>query len=178
MNIKSILAGVALRVQQISRIFGLTGQSRTQPNVKPSPPSADMPAIRSNFSKTGLRDDIGSVSVIAALKRRRQTLSVPKIELLPLQQRRWLTIKETSARFPCFSEKSLRHLIAQAEAYAKYPKAGLRSNGMIDCIVRPAGLRKIVIDATKFEAWLASGVVAPRNEVPAKGLQQSVGRPS
>jgi hypothetical protein len=178
MNIKIILAGVALRVQQISRAFGFTGQSHIQANAKHSAPVADMPEIRSNFSKAGLLDNIGSDSVIAAPKRRRQTLSVPKIELLPLEQRRWLTVKETSARFPCFSEKSLRHLIAQAEAYAKFPKAGLRSNGMIDCIVRPAGQRKIVIDATRFEAWLTSGAVAPRNAAPAKGHQQSVGRPS
>ena len=176
MHIKYILAGVALRVQQISRAIGFTGQSHTQPNVKPSPPSADMPANRSNFGKAALCDDIGSDFVVAAPKGRRQALVAPKIELLPLEQRRWLTVKETSARFPCFSEKSLRHLIAQAEAYAKYPKAGLRSNGMIDCIVRPAGQRKIVIDATKFEAWLASSAVAPRNAIPAIGHQQSVGR--
>ena len=178
MNIKNILAWVALRVRQIARAIGFTGHSQIQANSKQSAPAADMPEIRDNFSKAGLRDDIGSDFVIAAPKRRRHTLSVPKLELLPLEQRRWLTVKETSARFPCFSEKSLRHLIAQAEAYAKYPKAGLRSNGMINCIVRPAGQRKIVIDATKFEAWLTSGVVAPRNAVPAKGCQQSVERPS
>ena len=178
MNIKNILAGVALRVQQISRAVGFTGQSPSQANAKPSDPEAVRPEIRDNFSKTGLRDDIGSDFVIAAPKRRLHTLNVPKVESPPLEQRRWLTVKETSARFPCFSEKSLRHLIAQAEAYAKYPKAGLRSNGMIDCIVRPAGQRKIVIDATRFEAWLTSGAVAPRNAAPAKGHQQSVGRPS
>lgn len=178
MNIKNILAVVALRVQQISRAVGFTGQSHIQANAKPPAPAADMSEIGSKFSKAVLRDDVGSDSVIAAPKRRRHTLSVSKIESLPLEQRRWLTVKETSARFPCFSEQSLRHLITQAEAYAKFPKAGLRSNGMIDCIVRPAGQRKIVIDVTKFEAWLASGAVAPRNVAPAKGCQQSVGRPS
>lgn len=178
MNIKNILARVALRVQQISRAVGFTGQSHSQANAKPSSPAGGMSETSAHIGKVGLRDDMGSDFVIAAPKRRRQTLSVPKIELLPLEQRRWLTVKETAARFPCFSEKSLRHLIAQAEAYAKYPKAGLRSNGMIDCIVRPAGQRKIVIDATKFEAWLASGAVAPRNVAPAKGHQQSVERPS
>lgn len=176
MNIKNILTGFSLRVQRISRTVGFTGQSHTQTNVKPSPPSDGMSEIRSHFGKAGLRDDPGSESVIAP-KRRRHTLKLPKIELLPLEQRRWLTVKETSARFPCFSEKSLRHLIAQAEAYAKYPKAGLRSNGMIDCIIRPAGQRKIVIDVTKFEAWLASGAVTPRIAAPAKGCQQSVERP-
>ena len=178
MNIKNILAGVALRVQQISRAVGFTGQLHIQPNAKQSSPVDGMSETRSNFGRAGLRDNIGSDSVVGATKRRRHTLNVPKIELLPLEQRRWLTVKETSARFPCFSEKSLRHLIAQAEAYAKYPKAGLRSNGMIDCIVRPAGQRKIVIDATKFEAWLASGAAAPSNAAPAKGCQQPVGRTS
>ena len=178
MNIKNILAGVALRVQQISRAVGFTGQSHSQANARPSVPVAGMSETRSHFGKAALRDDLGSDSVIAAPKRRRHTLSVPTIELLPLEQRRWLTVKETSARFPCFSEQSLRHLIAQAEAYAKFPKAGLRSNGMIDCIVRPAGQRKIVIDATKFEVWLTSGAVAPRNAAPVKGCLQSVGRPS
>lgn len=178
MNIKNILAGVALRVQQISRAVGFTGQSHSQANAKPSPPEDGVSKTRSNFGKAALRDNIGSDSAVGAPKRPRHTLSVPKIELLPLEQQRWLTVKETSARFPCFSEKSLRHLIAQAEAYAKYPKAGLRSNGMIDCIVRPAGQRKIVIDAKKFETWIASGAVAPRNAVPANGFQQSVERPS
>jgi hypothetical protein len=174
MNIKNILAGVALRVQQISRAVGFTGQSHSQANAKTSAPVADTSETRPHFGKAVLRDDMNSDFVIAAPKRRRQTLSVQKIESLPLEQRRWLSVKETSARFPCFSEKSLRHLIAQAEAYAKYPKAGLRSNGMIDCIVRPAGQRKIVIDATKFEAWLTSGAVAQRDVAPAKGHQQSV----
>ena len=178
MNIKFILAGVVLRVQQISRAVGFTGPSHSQANAKPSSPAGGMSETRAHFGKAGLHCDMGSDSVIATPKRRRQTLIAPKIESLPLEQRRWLTVKETSARFPCFSEKSLRHLIAQAEAYAKYPKAGLRSNGMIDCIVRPAGQRKIVIDATKFESWLASGAVPPRNAVPAKGFQQSVERPS
>ena len=178
MNIKNIFAGVALRVKQISRAFGFTGQSHSQANAKPPSPVGGMSETRAHFGKAGLHDNIGSDLVIAATKRRRKTLNVPKIELLPLEQRRWLSVKETSARFPCFSEKSLRHLIAQAEAYANFPKAGLRSNGMIECIVRPAGQRKIVIDATKLEAWLASGAVAPRSAAPAKGHQQSVGRPS
>lgn len=177
MNIKNILAGVAISVKQISRAFDFTGHSHSQSNAKPSSPVSGMSETRAHFGKAGLRGDMGSDSAMATPKRRRQTLIAPKIESLPLEQRRWLTVKETSARFPCFSEKSLRHLIAQAEAYAKYPKAGLRSNGMIDCIVRPAGQRKIVIDATKFEAWLASGAVAPRNAVPAKGFQQSVELP-
>ena len=146
MDIKNIFSGVALRVQQISRAVGFIGQSHSQANAKPSSPVGGISETRALFGKAGLRNNIGSDSVIATQKRRRQTLIAPKTESLSLEHRRWLTVKETSARFPCFSEKSLRHLIAQAEAYAKYPKAGLRSNGMIDCIAQkqnmpPSGMR-------------------------------------
>ena len=75
---------------------------------------------------------------------------------LPLNQLKWLTIAQASMRYPAFSEKSLRHLQAQAEAYQRHPKAGLKSNGFINCIIRPAGQRKILIDAEKFEEWLRS----------------------
>lgn len=75
---------------------------------------------------------------------------------LPLEKLKWLTIAQASLRYPGFSEKSLRHLQAQAEAYQRYPKAGLKSNGFINCLVRPAGQRKILINAEKFEAWLES----------------------
>ena len=101
-------------------------------------------------------------------KRKRRQLPAPKVDALPLEQRRWLTIKEASARFPCFSEKSLRHLIAQAEAYSKYPKEGLRSNGLIGCFCQPAGQRKILIDAAKFDAWLEGGALSASNATPAK----------
>lgn len=107
---------------------------------------------------SAINADTSSPATAAKLGRRNRTSS--KVEVIPLEQRRWLTIKETSARFPCFSEKALRHLVAQAESYANFPKAGLRSNGFISCIVRPAGQRKVIIDAAKFEAWLASSAVA------------------
>lgn len=77
-------------------------------------------------------------------------------ELVPLEKRRWLTIPQASIRFPIYSEKAFRHLVSQAEAYARHPKAGLRSNGFIGCIVRPAGQRKVLIDAVAFEGWLES----------------------
>ncbi len=76
-----------------------------------------------------------------------------------LLQLKWLTVAQTSRRYPGFTEKALRHLIAQAEAYAKYPKAGLRSNGLAACIVRPAGARKIIVNAESFEAWLSASAV-------------------
>lgn len=81
------------------------------------------------------------------------------VEPTPLDQRRWLTVKEMAARYPCFTESSLRNLIYSAESYANYPKSGLRSNGFIDCIVRVAGQRKILIDTTRFEQWLEAQAV-------------------
>jgi hypothetical protein len=79
---------------------------------------------------------------------------------VPLEDLKWLTVRQTHLRFRTYSEKALRHLVTQAEAYQKYPKAGLRSNGLIDCILRPAGARKILIDAEKFEQWLRDSAVA------------------
>ena len=84
---------------------------------------------------------------------RKQAGTKANIEPIPLDQRRWLTVKEMAARYP-FTESSLRNLIYSAESYANFPKPGLRSNGFIDCIVRVAGQRKILIDTTKFESWL------------------------
>ena len=79
---------------------------------------------------------------------------------IPLEQIKWLTIAQTALRYPAFSEKSLRHLQTQAENYQNYPKAGLKSTGFIDCILRPAGQRKILIDAEKFEQWLRNSAVS------------------
>jgi len=79
---------------------------------------------------------------------------------VPLEDLKWLTVRQTHLRFRTYSEKALRHLVAQAEAYQKFPKAGLRSNGLIDCILRPAGARKILIDAEKFEQWLRDSAVS------------------
>lgn len=76
---------------------------------------------------------------------------------VPLEQRRWLTIKETAARYP-FSQAALRHLVFVAEAYQRHPKTGLRANGFLPCIVRPAGQRKVLIDALRFEEWLGNSV--------------------
>ena len=75
---------------------------------------------------------------------------------VPLERLKWLTFRQASLRYPAFTEKSLRHLQAQAEAYQRHPKAGLKSSGFINCIIRPAGQRKILIDAEKFEEWLRS----------------------
>lgn len=80
----------------------------------------------------------------------------PKESPIPLEKLKYLTISQTAIRYPFYSEKALRHLQSQAENYYRFPKAGLRSNGFISCIIRPAGQRKIIIDAEKFELWLAS----------------------
>lgn len=100
----------------------------------------------------------------------------PRIEYISVERDRWMTIKQTAISYPCFSEQSLRHLVWSAEAYAKYPKPGLRSNGLINCIVRPAGQRRILIDTLKFEAWLESqSVVQPPpaiKTVPSKANRE------
>jgi len=80
----------------------------------------------------------------------------PKEAPIPLEKLKYLTISQTAIRYPIYSEKALRHLQSQAENYHRFPKAGLPSNGFINCIIRPAGQRKIIIDAEKFELWLAS----------------------
>ncbi len=91
---------------------------------------------------------------------KRQTKPRAMDQAVPLENLKWLTIAQTALRYPAFSEKSLRHLQTQAENYQRYPKAGLKSNGFIDCIVRPAGQRKILIDVEKFEQWLKDSAVA------------------
>lgn len=84
----------------------------------------------------------------------------PEYQPTPLDKLEWLTIAQAAIRFPNYSEKAYRHLVAQAEAYAKHPKSGLRSNGFLPCVVRPAGKRKILINAEKFEEWLKSFAVS------------------
>lgn len=75
---------------------------------------------------------------------------------VPLENLRWLTISQTAKRYQVHTEKALRHLVAQAEAYAKHPKSGLRSNGFLTCFIRPAGQRKIIVISNKYEEWLSS----------------------
>lgn len=137
--------------------------------------NADAPTIDgSNAVAASPQDVAASQQALSAVRRRRKRTRI-EVEIIPLEKkRRWLTIREASARFPCFSEKSLRHLMAQAEAYANYPKAGLRSNGLIGCIARPAGLRKVLIDAEKFEQWIAAGTAASSDQKPARSSLKAV----
>jgi len=175
MNIKTVMISSAQYARRLARsIIGVRGLSVLPGGesliVTPRKPSADIG--NDGEPKAGaINPKSASPAPTAKLQRRTRTSS--EVETLPLEQRRWLTIKETSARFPCFSEKALRHLVAQAEAYANYPKAGLRSNGFIACIVRPAGQRKVIIDAAKFEAWLASSAVAGKGMALGKPREQS-----
>lgn len=82
---------------------------------------------------------------------------------IPLEQLKWLTVAQAALRYSgAFTEKSLRHWIALAEQYQKYPKSGLRSNGLIDCIARPGNARKILINAERFEQWIESWSVNAR----------------
>lgn len=70
---------------------------------------------------------------------------------------RWLSVKKM-AQIYCevTSEAALRNLIWQAEAWEKFPKAGLRSNGFLPVIVRPPNQRKVLLDRTEFEKWLTT----------------------
>lgn len=77
-------------------------------------------------------------------------------EPVPLEKLKFLTFAQTALRYQVHTEKALRHLQAQAEAYLRYPKAGLRSNGFIDCIFRPDGQRKLLVIAASYEAWLVA----------------------
>ena len=165
MNIKTMIIRTAKRVELlVQSIFGASASS-----VPPArAPIAGQMFVRVGRKKTtAITADTETAQIASAKRRRKPTSS--KVGVLPLEQRRWLTVKETSARFPCFSEQALRHLIYSAEAYANYPKAGLRSNGFIACIVRPAGQRK----AAKFEEWLAAGSIAGIDLEPNKIREKS-----
>ena len=87
-------------------------------------------------------------------KKRQQSASLDVPVLI--ENLKFLTVAQTAMRYPAFTQKAIRHLVAQAEAYQKSPKSGLKSNKFISCILRPAGQRKVIIDADKFESWLSS----------------------
>lgn len=97
----------------------------------------------------------------AATPRKKRSRSAA-IEPIPLVERKHLTIKEMVARYGgVYTEPALRHLVFQAEAYRRNPKSGLPSNGFLACIIRPPGMRKVLIDADKFEGWLTSRTENP-----------------
>ncbi len=95
-----------------------------------------------------------------------QTRNVSKhadVQPLPLEILKWLTIKQTAARYQTHTEKALWHLVSSAEAYQRHPKAGLKSNGFFDCICRPSGQRKVLINAQKFEEWLSPAAMGEKS---------------
>jgi hypothetical protein len=111
----------------------------------------------------------------AAPKTRKTKKARIKDQPVALENLKWLTIAQAALRYPAFTEKALRHLQSSAESYARYPKAGLRSNGFLDCVIRPAGQRKIIIDASRFETWLAASAVSGQS-TPAIPLDRGVDR--
>ncbi len=72
-------------------------------------------------------------------------------------QSRYVTIKKMARLYEdVVSEASLRNMVWMAEAYAKHPKSGLKSNGFLPVIVRPPNQRKVLLDRVEFEKWLTS----------------------
>ena len=70
---------------------------------------------------------------------------------------RWLTVNRMAAEYKeVITEAALRHLIWNAEAYARFPRAGLTSNGFLPVIVRPPFQRKVLLDRVAFEKWLTT----------------------
>lgn len=155
MNIKILISHAVMRLGQLVLSVFDTSTVVVPPVRKSLSKQSTAIGGKANPTKTTFgkvaRDDTQELSV------ERDPRIFGEVDVQPLEQQRWLTVKQTAARYPCFSENALRNLIFSAEAYAKHPKAGLRSNGFIDCIVRPAGQRKIIIDTMKFEAWLENG---------------------
>lgn len=78
------------------------------------------------------------------------------VESFPIQSR-WLPVKKMAYIYQdVISEQALRALIWEAEAYEKFPKSGLKSNGFLPVIVRPPNQRKVLLDRVEFEKWLTS----------------------
>lgn len=70
---------------------------------------------------------------------------------------RWLTVTRMAAEYKeVITEAALRHLIWNAEAHARFPRAGLSSNGFLPVIVRPPFQRKVLLDRVAFEKWLTT----------------------
>ena len=100
--------------------------------------------------------DSAEVPAKAPKSRRNSKKQKATAEPIPLESLKFLTIAQTALRYQVHTEKALYHLQAQAEAYQRYPKAGLRSTGFIECLFRPDGKRKILINAAKYEQWLVA----------------------
>ena len=76
----------------------------------------------------------------------------------PKQRSRFGTVKQVAQAYSDITtEGALRHLIWQAESYARKPKANMKSNGFMAVIHRPGGGRKLLLDWSAYERWLTSG---------------------
>jgi hypothetical protein len=119
-------------------------------------PISTLPKPSSAFKLVAAEEEaIAKVDAPPTRKRNKKPRK-EQVQPLTLLELKYLTVSQSALRYPGFSEKAFRHLIFNAEAYAKSPKPGLRSNGFIACVVRPGNQRKVMIDAQKFEVWLSS----------------------
>lgn len=76
----------------------------------------------------------------------------------PDSAERYATVKQLAAEYRgIFTEGALRNLIWRAEAHARSPKPGARSNGILAVIHRPGGGRKVLLDRVAFAHWLNDG---------------------
>ena len=95
MSIKTMIIRTTTRVERlVQSIFGVSVAS-----VPPARASlAEPPSARSGKPMTNsIKANVESPQTPSAKRRSKPTSS--KGEVLPLEQRRWLTVKETSARF-------------------------------------------------------------------------------
>ncbi len=70
---------------------------------------------------------------------------------------RWLSVSRMAEEYSeVTTEAALRHLIWNAEAYERFPRADLPCNGFLRVIVRPPFQRKVLLDRVAFEKWLTT----------------------
>lgn len=76
----------------------------------------------------------------------------------PSSVERYATVKQLAVEYRgIFTEGALRNLIWHAEAHARNPKPGARTNGFLAVIHRPGGGRKVLLDRVAFTHWLSNG---------------------
>lgn len=78
------------------------------------------------------------------------------VEPLPLNERKWISIKQAAAMYPK-SEQAFRHLAHQSARQLKYPQAGLPSSGFEKCVVRQPGSRNVYLIVEELDRWMAMG---------------------
>lgn len=99
---------------------------------------------------------LGCVPTVVAYSQHFGSENRPPKELN--QRNRFGTVKQFAQAYSSITtEAALRHLIWQAESYARNPTANLKSNGFLPVIYRPGGRRKILLNWEAFERWLTMG---------------------